>query len=48
MSVVLRDMRDARGSRYLGASIKANGDLVIEGQDLGPAVEEFFGVSEYE
>ena len=47
-SVVLRDTRDAGGSRHLKASIKPNGDLVIEGQDLGPAVEEFFGVMEYE
>ena len=47
-SAVLRDIRDSGGSRHLKASIKPNGDLVIEGQDLGPAVEEFFGVMEYE
>ncbi len=46
--VVLRDTRDEGGARYLEASIKSNGDLVISGQDLGPGVEAFFGVSEYE
>ena len=46
--VVLRHTSDAGGSRHLKASIKPNGDLVIQGQDLGPAVEEFFGVMEYE
>ncbi len=47
-TVVLRNTRDAQGTRYLEASINAEGDLVIEGQDIGPGVEEFFGVSEYE
>lgn len=46
--VVLRDMRDAGGSRHLKASIKPSGCLVIEGQDLGPGVEQIFGVREYE
>ena len=46
-SVSLRRTSDAGGSRYLDASIKPNGNLVIEGQDLGPAVDEFFGVTEY-
>ncbi|BDZ74767.1 hypothetical protein GCM10025856_24860 [Methylophaga marina] len=45
---VLRDERDRRGLRFLSAEIQQNGDLVFEGQDLGPAVEEFFGSSEYE
>ena len=47
-SISLRNTSDAGGSRYLDASIQPNGDLLIEGQDLGPAVEEFFGVGEYE
>ena len=47
-SIVLRNTSDAEGSRYLGVSIKPNGDLVIKGQDLGPGVERFFGVFEYE
>ena len=47
-SVVLRDTRDEGGTRYLDASIKSNGDLVFSGQDFGPGVEAFWGVSEYE
>ena len=43
-SVVLRNA----SNRHLEASIGANGDLVIKGQDLGPEVESFFGYSEYE
>ena len=34
--------------RHLWALIDSNGDLVIAGQDLGPAVEQFFGEREYE
>lgn len=45
---VLRDERDRRGLRFLSVEIQQNGDLVFEGQDLGPVVEEFFGSSEYE
>lgn len=47
-TVVLRHSRDAGGSRHLEARLNEAGDLVIEGQDLGPAVEEFFGSREYE
>ena len=47
-SVVLRDTKDADGTRYLEASFNAEGDLVIEGQDLGPGVKEILGVNEYE
>ena len=43
-SVVLRNANN----RHLEASISADGDLVIKGQDLGPEVESFFGYSEYE
>ena len=42
--VVLRNANN----RHLEASITADGDLVIKGQDLGPEVESFFGYSEYE
>jgi hypothetical protein len=45
--VVLRDTRDADGSRWLGARLDADGGLVIEGQDLGAGVERAFGVREY-
>lgn len=45
---VLRRMRDEGGTRYLGAYVDEKGDLIIEGQDLGPAVERILGVREYE
>ena len=47
-SVVLRDVRDAQGTRHLQATLTDMGDLVIEGQDLGDGVEQIFGVREYE
>jgi len=48
--VTLRDARDEDGSRQLGASLKGDGALLIEGQDIGPGVERFFGpgLTEYE
>ena len=48
--VVLRDIRDAHGSRYLEAHLEPDGTLVIEGQDLGDEVESIFGegLREYE
>ena len=33
---------------YLSASINEHGDLVLEGQDLGAGVEEYWGDSDYE
>ena len=46
--VVLRNQRDEYGLRYLDATLNENGDIVIEGQDLGKGVEEAFSSSEYE
>ncbi|MBW0114518.1 hypothetical protein [Pseudonocardia abyssalis] len=48
--VVLRAERDEDGVRHLAARLTAEGDLVVEGQDIGPGVEEFFGEgnTEYE
>lgn len=46
--VVLRDVKDADGSRLLQASLTSGGDIVIEGRDYGPGVEQVFGVREYE
>jgi hypothetical protein len=46
--VVLRDVKDADGSRLLQASLTSRGDIVIEGRDYGPGVEQVFGVREYE
>ena len=42
-SVVLRDQRDADGSRRLGVEVRQDGRIVIEGQDLGPGVERIWG-----
>ena len=48
--VVLRDSKDSDGIRYLGASLKSNGDLIINGHDLGSGVSKIFGsdFNEYE
>src|SRR5262249_28126030 len=48
-SVILEDSNDEkRGRRYRAVVLHDNGDLRIEGQDLGGDVEEFFGCYEYE
>jgi len=47
-SVVLRNERTERGVRYLGAKYAENGDLLIEGQDIGDEVKSIFGYIEYE
>jgi len=48
--IVLRDTRDASGTRFLEARLDADGTLRIEGQDLGPGVSAVFGpdLTEYE
>jgi hypothetical protein len=47
--VVLRDVRDERGTRHLAARRREDGGIVIEGQDLGRGVEVLGpGLSEYE
>ena len=48
LHVILRDVKDADGSRLLQASLTSRGDIVIEGRDYGPGVEQVFGVREYE
>lgn len=45
---ILRDERSEGDLRYLGATYSSEGNLVIEGQDLGNAVEAAFGYREYE
>src|SRR5262245_57335367 len=47
-SIVLRAERTDGDSRYLGARYSENGDLLIEGQDLGEGVRAIFGYIEYE
>ena len=49
-SVELRRSQDSYGTRYLGAILTENGDVRIEGQDLGSGLQEIFGegITEYE
>ncbi|MEO3856850.1 hypothetical protein ABGB08_18230 [Acrocarpospora sp. B8E8] len=48
--MILRETRGAGGYRFLGAHLTEAGDLVVEGQDLGSGVEDFWGpgLREYE
>ena len=46
--VVLRRIKDAGGLRLLEASVTDEGDVRIEGYDLGDGVERALGVREYE
>ena len=49
-TVVLRNESSASGTQHLSARIDENGDLRIDGQDLGSGVGQFWGegASEYE
>jgi hypothetical protein len=44
-TVVLRDLRDEGGSRYLVASLEEHGALRVSGRDDGPAVSRAWGPS---
>ncbi len=48
--IELRDVSDQGGTRHLTARLNEQGNLVIEGQDVGQAVEDSFGdgIREYE
>ncbi len=46
--VVIVDEQIGADSRRIWASLDAEGNLVISGQDIGPKVERFFGTDEYE
>jgi len=48
--VVLRDERDGQERRSLVAYVNPDNGLTIDGQDLGPSVEQWFGegIREYE
>lgn len=48
IEVELVDERSGADSRRIWASLDADGSLMISGQDIGPAVERFFGADEYE
>lgn len=49
-TVVMENTRDERGSFYRALRLQDDGSLVIEGQDLGRGVSDFWGdgLSEYE
>lgn len=49
-TVALRSTQDEGGPRHLRATLTPDGDVHIEGQDFGAAVEKFFGegYTEYE
>jgi hypothetical protein len=47
-SVKLIERRGEKFSVHLSAKIDKDGDLVLEGQDLGSGVEEYWGDSDYE
>jgi hypothetical protein len=48
--ITLNEEHTEQNSRHLWASITEDADLMIQGQDLGPTVEQFWGsdLSEYE
>ncbi len=46
--VTLMDVREPGIHIHLDAHLARNGDLCLEGQDLGPKVEELTGDDEYE
>ena len=47
-AVVLVDEKSGADMRHIWASLDTDGSLTISGQDIGPKVERFFGVDEYE
>lgn len=47
-TVSLRAEQDGRDHRYLRATLNTHGDLVIEGQDLGPKTASVSSDGEYE
>jgi hypothetical protein len=46
--IKLREDRNGSTSVFLDAKIDDGGDLVMEGQDIGKAPQEFWGDSDYE
>jgi hypothetical protein len=43
--VVLRDIRDDRGTRFEAAQMEDDGTLRVAGRDTGPGVSEVFGTA---
>jgi hypothetical protein len=46
--VTIYDRTGGEDRNILEAVVTLGGDLVLEGQDIGPGVEKFFGDSDYE
>ncbi len=46
--IILKEIRDGEKHEGLIARIEESGDLLLEGQDIGPAVEKFWGDLDYE
>jgi hypothetical protein len=42
-SIVLQELRSPQMSQHISAQLTVEGNLVIEGQDLGAGVESFWG-----
>lgn len=47
-TVTLREEREGEDTRFLCARLDAQGNLCIEGHDMGPTVARILGGSEYE
>lgn len=47
-AITLVEQRSATDTIFLGVRLSENGDLVVEGQDIGEIPEQFFGEREYE
>lgn len=47
-TAVLRDEKTANGSRSVSARIAPEGELIVEGHDLGKGVDSLLGYREYE
>jgi hypothetical protein len=47
-AITLIEQRFGNEYRFLGARLVENGDLLLEGQDIGDTPEQFFGEREYE
>lgn len=47
-AITIYEERNAGEYSFLGARLLENGDLILEGQDIGDASERIFGEREYE
>lgn len=42
-TIILQDIRESDAWKHLQVRFDENGNLIIEGHDMGEAVEKFFG-----